>query len=150
MHHTEIHTIRFSISQWEHMYSLQQAIQHAEQASGKTLSIGGKILGQALLENEDTQIHIHFHQVEGIPPYRRNSQNDLVLGQLQRTRQGLVSHLPVDASVFEEMRRNLMEYADVDGIHIMVNLGIELDGPRWALDQSADILQLDYAMRGDA
>jgi hypothetical protein len=150
MHNTEIHHLRFSISQWQHLYSLQQAIQHAQQATGKTLSITGKILNQPLLDNQDTPVNIHFHQVDHTPRYDRNAHNDLVLGQIQRSRQGLLSSLPVDARVFEELRRNLVDYADLDGIHIVVSLGIELAGPGWSMDQPADILQLDYAMRGDA
>lgn len=150
MNHTETHNLRFSVSQWQHLYSLQQAIQHAEQGTGKTLSITGKILNEPLLENQDTPVHIQFRQVEGTPEYQINLHNAMVLGQMQRTSQGLLSQLPVDARVFEELRRNLMEYADLDGIHIVVNLGIELDGATWPMDLQANILQLDYAMRGDA
>ena len=150
MNKPEITQLRFSVSNWAHLYSLQQAILRAEKASGKTLSIHGKIRDASVLDNEDTPITVDFYQVDGTPNYSSDAHDQLVLGQMRRHPDGLHTALPVDASVFEEMRRNLMEYADIDGIHIIVSIGLRLANGNWPMQQSVDIIQLDYAMRGDA
>jgi len=145
-----IKTVRFSVSNWHQLYSLHQAILQAEQASGKTLSMAGKIRNEPLLDSQDTDITICFRQQDNLHPGHREQNQPLVLGQIQRTNTGLHAELPVPEKVFEEMRRNLVEYADIDGIHIIVSIGIALDENSWPMERDIDILQLDYAMRGDA
>ncbi len=142
--------LKFSVSHWEHLYSLQQAIDKAEQASGKRLEIQGQIRNENLLNQQDTPVFIRFYQVDDTPQYTHNEKGQIVLGTMLRNREGLHCQLPVDHRVFEEMRRNMMEYADIDGIHIVVSIGLELDGDSWPMEQTADIVSLDYAMRGDA
>lgn len=150
MNTTEIRTIRFSVSNWHQLYSLHLAMLQAEQASGKSLCIHGKIRNEALLDNQDTDIDICFRQLDSLPRFSREQNQLLVLGKIRRTASGLHSELPVTEKVFEEMRRNLVEYADIDGIHIVVSIGIELTEHGWPMDREIDVLQLDYAMRGDA
>ena len=62
----------------------------------------------------------------------------------------LSADINVDKGVFEELRKNLMEYADIEGIHIMVTIGVVLnDNETWKNDQDLNIIQFDYAMKGD-
>lgn len=142
--------MRFSVSNWEHLYSLEQAIVRTQQANGKRLKITGMIRNEPRLDNQDTPITLTFYGVDGDPPYRTGAHQQIILGQIRRGSEGLVSELPVDDKVFEEMRRNLMEYADIDGIHIIVSIGLNLPDDGWPRDRALDILKLDYAMRGDA
>lgn len=145
----DIKIIKFSISSWSHLYSLEQAILHAEQASGKSLNITGIIRNEPLFNSKDTTINIHFNQINNTPPYLREGQH-IILGQLRYVDGCLVSTLPVDAHVFEELRKNLMEYADIDGIHIVVTIGLLLKNNNWPQNTDINIVKLDYAMRGDA
>ncbi len=142
-------TIKFSINSWTHLYSLEQAVLHAEESSGKSLRIEGTIRKELLSGDQDFSVRIRFDQVSGIPNYQRTESGDLLLGQLIRSNEKLEADLPVDENVFEELRKNLMEYADIDGIHIVVTIGLQI-GDQLANNQSANIVKLDYAMRGDA
>ncbi len=146
---SDIKTIKFSINSWSHLYSLEQAILRAEQASGRSLSIAGKIRNESLFNGKDIPISIHFYQVDGTPRYEKAGQH-LILGHINLKDDHLVCSLPVDERVFEELRKNLMEYADIDGIHIMVTLGLLMPENGWLKNNQADIVKLDYAMRGDA
>lgn len=149
MNNLKIKTIKFSINNWSHLYSLEQAIQHAQQATGNHLSINGNIRKEPLFNDKDTPITIHFNQVNGIPSYHTVEQH-LVLGELNYLNDKLMCSLPVDERVFEELRKNLMEYAGIDGIHIVVTVGFLLQNDKWPQNSTADIVKLDYAMRGDA
>ena len=146
---TNIKIIKFSINNWSHLYSLEQAIQHARQATGNHLSIQGNIRKESLFDQHDTAITITFDQVDDTPSYITNGEYT-ILGQLTYDQHKLTGCLAVDSRVFEELRKNLMEYAGIDGIHIMVTIGLILQGDRWPDHSSADIVKLDYAMRGDA
>ena len=142
-------TLKFSINDWQHLYSLQQAVDREQRASGKHLSINGTIRNSAVLDQQDTEIKIDFYQTDALPDYPESANGDLILGQLLRHPDALSTSLAVADNVFEELRKNLMEYADIDGIHIVVTLGLSL-ADDWPVGQTADIVQLDYAMRGDA
>lgn len=142
--------IQFSINNWSHLYSLEQAINRALDASGQNLTIQGTLRKQDFLDNQDTEIYINFYQVDDIPSYSEGPEGKLILGEIQRLPNKLECKLPVDAGVFDEMRKNLMEYADIDGIHIMVTLGLLLNHSSWPINSSVPIVKLDYAMRGDA
>ena len=150
MTNTQSHTIKFSINNWNHLYSLEQAINRAEEATGKNLGIQGKIRNQDILDGKDSNISINFHQVDNIPDYQQLDSGQLVLGEMQRRDDGLYCDLAVDDRVFEELKKNLMEYADIDGIHIVVSIGLLLTDNKWLVNESVDIVKLDYAMRGDA
>ncbi len=160
--------IKFSINNWEHLYSLQQAVVHSNQLTGRTLGIRGRVKNSAFLNHRDTGISITFVQLDSTPSYplhtspantAGNTPDIPVLGTIALSNQQLSTEISVDRAVFEELRKNLMEYADIEGIHIMVTLGLccknehkaELsDAAIWAENQSLEIVQLDYAMKGDA
>lgn len=142
-------TLSFSVNNWNHLYSLQAAVQHNQQATGRSLTVQGRLLNQALLQHQDTPVSIRFVQSDQPPEYARE-QGQLVLAEMQRKPDGLNCEIAVDRGVFEELRKNLMEYADIEGIHIMVSLGLLCDQAEWPDNQSLPLLELNYAMKGDA
>ncbi len=151
----KIQQLSFSVNNWSHLYSLQQAIQHNQQYSGQQLEISGQIRNHPLLQNSDTAVRIQFLQSRDIPEYPLDdSTNALpapaILGSMLFRDNQLSSEIIVDQHVFEELRKNLMEYADIDGIHIVVSIGVATETEHWPADHHLNILQLDYAMKGDA
>jgi len=145
-----IKAIQFSINNWGHLYSLQQAISHDEQLTGRKLSLKGRILNSGFLNNIDTAISIDFLQSD-IPPNYPLINNELYeIGVISLRNKQLTSAISVNRNVFEELRKNLMEYADIEGIHIIVSLGLISNAEVWDDNVSLKIVQLDYAMKGDA
>jgi len=150
MNNSNIKTLKFSINGWTNLYSLQQAIQHNHQQTGRTLSINGRIIGDAFLNQQDSDVSICFSQSDSMPEYTPITDNIFELATIKRTNKNLHSEVIVDKQVFEELRKNLMEYADIDGIHIIVTLGVLSEDAVWLEDTSLSLVQLDYAMKGDA
>ena len=72
----------------------------------------------------------------------------IILGQLFRD-DTLHTNIQIDAPVFAELRKNLVEYIGIEGIHIVVTIGLKLPANGWPQKTAADIVQLDYAMTGD-
>lgn len=145
-----IQLLSFPINRWSHLYSLQQAVKHNQQLSGRKLSIRGRIVNQAFLQHCDTHIQIDFLQVNNPPNYPQLDQTSQQLGLLQFTEQQLTAHIQVDKEVFEELRKNLMEYSAIEGINIMLTLGLLSNNEHFQKTESLPIVQLDYAMKGDA
>ena len=144
-----LQTLTFSVNNWNHLYSLQAAVQHNQQGTGRSLTIQGRLLNQTFLQRQDTPVSIRFVQNDQPPEYTRE-QDQLVLTRLQRKPDGLSGEIAVDRGVFEELRKNLMEYADIEGIHIMLSLGLLSDQAEWPGNESLPLLELNYAMKGDA
>jgi len=141
-------SIKFSINSWDHLYSLKAAIERKQQTKGKTLTIAGSIRNTSLTDQQDTPILIELKNVHGSPQYQTNKSGDSILGILHYQDQHLHTQLSIDDQVFEEFRKNLMEYADIEGIHIVVS--IELEGiPDIYTNSAMNILDLKYAMKGD-
>ena len=149
MNNSNIKTLKFSINGWTHLYSLQQAIQHNHQQTGRTLSINGRIIGETFLNQQDSDVSICFSMSDSMPEYNSITDNIFELATIKRTNKNLHSEVIVDKQVFEELRKNLMEYADIDGIHIIVTLGVLSEDAVWLKDTSLSLVQLDYAMKGD-
>lgn len=147
---TKIQSLSFPVNNWEHLYSLQKAILHNDQLTGKKLSLNGQLSNQSFLQNQATQIDIHFIQVDQLPDYPLTSSGTHELGSITLIEQQLSTVIKVDQKVFEELRMNLMEYADIDGIHIMVTLGLLSDEKYWHNGKTLQIIQLDYAMKGNS
>ncbi len=147
---SKIVTLKFPVNNWNHLYSLQQAIIHNSPLTGRTLGVHGRILNQPFLQNKDTDISIKFIQVNDIPSYPLIVDKQFELGIVSQNENGLNSHIQVDRCVFEELRKNLMEYADIEGIHIMITLGLLSNDDHWQKDASLQLVQLDYAMKGDS
>jgi len=154
----EISSFSFSVNTWEHLYSLQKAIQYQQQSSGRTLSIQGRILNHALLQNQDTPVQILFQQSEQPPHYPRlkvsSEQEDIFqLGEITHKDRQLSTTITVEPRIFEELRKNLMEYGDIDGIHIVLTLGVlrsTESSAAWPEGETLPLVQLDYAMKGDS
>ena len=148
------HQLNFSINNWEHLYSLQKAIAHNKQLTGRHLSISGQLHNNDFLGTIKTDINIHFIQTETPPEYFENQYGEYILGIMKLSDDKLFTEIKVDINVFEELRKNLMEYADIEGLHIMVKLEVvsenETCGNKtWQKDEDLNIIQLDYAMKGD-
>lgn len=150
MSNPTLQLLKFSINGWTHLYSLQQAILHNQQHTGRTLDIKGRVVGNAFLNRLDTDINISFLQAEGIPEYPVVEGKNLSLGLLSLSNNQIETQISVDRQVFEELRKNLMEYADIEGIHIIVTLGLLSSETVWKNHTSLNLIQLDYAMKGDA
>jgi hypothetical protein len=142
--------LKFSINNWNHLYSLEQAILNDELATGKQLSIEGTIRNELLLGKHDTPVHVTFNQVDGTPEYSRAENNLMILGKIKRQDKIIESTISVNTKVFEELRKNLMEYADIDGIHIVVSIGLISSDELWPINTEYSLVKLDYAMKGDA
>jgi len=145
-----IKLISFPVNNWIHLYSLEQAIQKQQQMTGGSLSIHGNIRNCEWLANQETAIENTFNKVTGTPQYESTETQPIILGNITRHENKIASRLPVDEHVFEELRKNLMEYADIDGIHIIVTLGVLLDDDQWPVNKTTKLVKLDYAMKGDA
>ncbi len=145
-----ISTVKFAINNWNHLYSLQQAIAHNKQLTGRDLSINGRILNSTFLNHIDTTIRINFLQCDTPPDYPLVDKINYQLGSIKLENKHLATHISVDRNIFEELRKNLMEYADIDGIHIIVTVGVLSESKVWNEQQTLPIVQLDYAMQGDA
>jgi len=142
--------ISFSVNNWIHLYSLEQAIQKKQLVTGGSLSIHGKIRNCEWLNNQDLPVEITFNKATETPSYNSTNEQTLILSKITRQDDKITSSVPVDENVFEELRKNLMEYADIDGIHIIVTLGVLLYGNQWPINESLKLVKLDYAMKGDA
>ena len=141
--------LKFSINSWNHLYSLKAAIERQYNGRGNLLSIEGNIRNNPLNDHRDTPILIKFRNVQGKPDYETNSSGGLILGVLNNLDGQLQAQLSVNDDVFEELRKNLMEFGDIDGIHIVVSIELEnkLDNN---INQPLNILDVKYAMKGDA
>ena len=137
-----IKLISFSVSNWIHLYSLEQAIQK-QHMSGASLSINGKIRNCELLANQYTPIDITFNKAIDFPQYPLTDSQAIVLGTITQQENKITSSLPVDEDVFNELRKNLMEYADIDGIHIIVTLGVLLDDNQWPVNETLKLVKLE-------
>lgn len=142
-------SIKFSINNWEYLYSFKAAIERKQQAKGNSLTIAGSIRSATLTDHQDTPILIELINVHGTQDYQTNTSGEAILGILRHHDQRLHTQITIDNDVFEELRKNLMEYADIDGIHIVVS--IELEGsPNINTSHTMNILDIKYAMKGDA
>lgn len=139
-------TIRFPLNTWQHLYSLQQAVQQSGNFSGNQLLVNGVIRNEALFDQRDIPVQIAFSQ-SATPQYKMTADNQIILGQLFRD-DTLHTEIQIDAPVFAELKKNLVEYIGIEGIHIVVTLGLKLPDNGWQQKTAADIVQLDYAMKG--
>lgn len=149
MHDPTMNTtrLRFSLNTWQHLFSLHQAALKAENQSGNQLIITGIIRNEALFEHQDMPISVVF-KASGSPQYKRTADNQIVLGPLLRS-DALNAEISIDSQVFNELKKNLVEYSGIEGIHIVMTIGLQLPGGNWREESSAQIIELDYAMKGD-
>ena len=144
------HTFKFSANNWQHLYSIKQAIIKANDETGASLKINGTIRNDALLNQQDTKIEIIFKQVSDFSDYKKTQQDELILGQLKKNPDSLHTTLYINEAIFIELKKNLIEYVDIEGIHIVVSCTLLMQQDDWQEKSFFDIVSLDYAMRGDA
>ena len=133
--------IKFSVNQWTHLYSLTQAIQHQADNSGRSLLIEGQLPATPLAANRISLRFIHATQT---PSYGQTEDGQIQLGLMQLENERLAGEIHVADDVFNELKKNLIEYADIEGIHIVFSLELLNTGSNlWAISR------LDYAMKGD-
>lgn len=113
------------------------------------MSINGRLLNQPFLDNVDTRISINFLQSDTPPDYPCSETGEYLLGVMTFSRHQLSTEITVDRNVYEELRKNLTEYADIDGIHIIISLEVLSHNDHWQENEQLNIIQLDYAMKGD-
>ena len=129
---------------------MQQAIQHNHQHTGRNLSIEVRIVGNAFLNQHASEISICFLQTDNTPKYKLIDESTLELAPIKLSNKNLHTEVTVDKPVFEELRKNLMEYADIDGIHIIVTLSVLRKDYIWQYKTPLCLVQLDYEMKGNA
>ena len=145
----ETQTFTFPVNNWEHLYSLQQAIAHNTQSTGRKLQIHGEILNHIFLNNQTTPVLIELIQVDKTPEYPLTSSAKHEIGKVTFLNNTLTTSIKVDRSVFEELRKNIMEYSDIEGIHIMITLIILTNTEQWNTNAKLSVVELKYAMKGD-
>lgn len=142
------HLLSFSIDRWAHLYSLQQAIVYSQQQTGRKLTITGLLHKQAFLQNKDTSISINFIQTDQAPTYPLTASGTHILGSMLLSNHSLSTNIKVERRIFEELNKNLLEYADIEGICIIVTLSVLSTSEFWQDNDSLEIIQLDYSMKG--
>lgn len=144
------HILKFSINHWQHLYSIKEAISITHHGNGKTLSISGKLINSPLFDNQTTGIIIYFKEIEEIADYPCTQSGDLIFGQLTKNNHELSTTININEAIFTELKKNIIEYTDIEGIHIVVSLIIKTPTETWTDTGSADIISLEYAMKGDS
>lgn len=139
-----IKTLKFSVDSWAHLYSLTLAVQKNSRNSGRSLSISGCFQHADFSDAGESDICIKFVHVDESPGYKID-ENQLVFAELEKNKNVFSAEIMVAESVFLELKRNLIEYADIEGIHMIFNLKIFLSEDNPAMK----IIDLEYAMKGD-
>ena len=137
--------IKFSINIWTHLYSLSQAVQYQHNNSGRRLMIEGEFSHPVLTSSQAQKIQLCFIHNTEAPDYQSTEENQLIFGQLTSEHNKLVSNIPIADDMFNELKKNLIEYADIEGIHIVVSLELTAG----TVTGEWNIIELDYAMKGD-
>jgi len=142
--------VKFPINRWKHLYSLEQAILHASEDSGRRLVIDGSCPVVDFLENQKLNFELTLVNVTQYPQYRKLHGDHRVLASLRydEKAQSLKGEMQVDSQVFEELRNNIIEYSAIDGIFIEATLGLRFQ--RDKLPAEADEIEMiafEYAMR---
>jgi hypothetical protein len=142
-----ITVFKFALDTWQHLYSLQQAIEQTDGLSGNRLSISGVIRKQAAFHNRDIPIQITFTSNDN-PHYKKTADQQIIFGQLSHG-DALHAEIQISAPVFRELKQNLIEYMGIEGIHILITIGLHYTESDWQQLRSSHIVQLDYAMKGE-
>ncbi len=136
--------VKFSVNTWAHLYSLSQAVKYQTDNSGRCLQIKGKLTSSEWSASAQN-IQLHFIHSNDKPHYKLDVEQRPVFGQLMLDHGQLTATITVPNDSFNELKKNLIEYADIEGIHIVFSL--ELTPTNNA--ECWDIIELDYAMKGD-
>lgn len=148
--------LKFPINQWKHLYSLEQAVKHAVDDTGRRLMIDGSCPSVAFFDNQKLLFELTLVNVADYPDYRQTSTGDRVLSELTLSLNDegealLSGEMQLDNQVFEELRKNILEYSLIDGIFIEMQLTVlwpdNITTPADVTNNNIDMLSLHYAMR---
>ncbi|MDH5391726.1 MAG: hypothetical protein OEY11_00945 [Gammaproteobacteria bacterium] len=144
------HYLKFPINRWKHLYSLEQAILHASDDTGRHLLIEGACPAVESLANQPLKFELRLINVSQYPQYRKLHGGQLVLATLlyDAASQCLKGEMMVDSQVFDELRSNIVEYSAIDGIFIEATLGLRLASEKALSDaDKVEMISFQYAMR---
>ena len=137
--------VKFSVNIWTHLYSLSQAIKYQNDNSGRRLLIEGEFSHPELNAAQAQKIQLCFIHSHENPHYALTKNNQTIFGQLNQQNDKLIANIHAADDIFNELKKNLIEYADIEGIHIVVSLELASSTTK----DEWDIVELDYAMKGD-
>ena len=144
------HYVKFPINRWKHLYSLEQAILHASEDTGRHLLIDGTCPAVEFLANQKLNFELTLVNVSQYPQYRKLHGGQLVLATLHYDENELIlrGEMMVDSQVFEELRNNIIEYSAIDGIFIETTIGLRIpaDG-KLVNGAETEMVSFEYAMR---
>ncbi|MDH5516277.1 MAG: hypothetical protein OEY36_00485 [Gammaproteobacteria bacterium] len=142
--------IKFPINRWKHLYSLEQAVLHASEDSGRHLLIDGSCPLAEINSKQPLNFTLRLVNVTQYPQYRKLHGGEMVLATLSydQSAQSLHGEMMVDSQVFEELRSNILEYSAIDGIFIEATLGLRLASTAPLADaDKVEMIAFQYAMR---
>jgi len=142
--------LKFPINRWKHLYSLEQAILHASEDTGRHLVIDGSCPSVEFLAGQKLNFELTLVNVTQYPQYRKLHGGHLILATLTYDEEALMlkGEVKVDSQVFEELRNNIVEYSAIDGIFIETTLGLRFpDQKLLAAGEQIEMISFEYAMR---
>ncbi|MCK5336586.1 MAG: hypothetical protein KAQ67_10510 [Gammaproteobacteria bacterium] len=142
--------LKFPINRWKHLYSLEQAILHASDDTGRQLVVEGSCSKLDFLAIQKLDFELTLVNVSQYPQYRKLHGGHMVLATLtyDSGSQTLKGEMMVDSQVFEELRSNIIEYSAIDGIFIEAELGLRFaDKDTLENGEKVDMISFQYAMR---
>jgi len=142
--------LKFPINRWKHLYSLEQAILHASEDTGRHLVIDGSCPSVDFLSNQKLSFELTLVNVTQYPQYRKLHGGHLVLATLSYDENDQIfkGEMKVDSQVFEELRNNIVEYSAIDGIFIETTLGLRFeDKQKLETGDQVEMISFEYAMR---
>ena len=142
--------LKFPINRWKHLYSLEQAILHASDDTGRQLVVEGSCSKLVFLAIQKLDFELTLVNVSQYPQYRKLHGGHMVLATLtyDSGSQTLKGEMMVDSQVFEELRSNIIEYSAIDGIFIEAELGLRFaDKDTLENGEKVDMISFQYAMR---
>ncbi|MCK4708747.1 MAG: hypothetical protein KAU21_09030 [Gammaproteobacteria bacterium] len=144
------HYVKFPINRWKHLYSLEQAILHASEDTGRHLIIDGSCPSVDFLANQKLNFELRLVNVSQYPQYRKLHGGHMVLATLVYDEKDHIfkGEMMVDSQVFEELRNNIIEYSAIDGIFIEATLGLRFEAEEKLVPGAEiEMISFEYAMR---
>lgn len=139
--------IRFPLDRWNSLYSLASAVSERRRASDHALVLKGS----GACENRACGIELVLERYHDAPAYAETAAHRTILGTCtvreHDDRVEINGTIPVPAEVFAELLKNLVEYSGIDGIQVMITLGIEADAFPGTPAVRLSVTRLDYALR---
>lgn len=142
--------LKFPINRWKHLYSLEQAILHASNDTGRRLVVDGSCPAVDFLANQKLNFELTLVNVSQYPQYRKLHGGQMVLAELfyDEKTQSLKGEMMIDSQVFEELRNNIIEYSAIDGIFIEAELGLRFsEKDSLEKGEKIEMIAFQYAMR---